>query len=437
MQTASQRRERGPRRWALAAALFIAVFFTATQLPVLSYAVAPPPPGAGVPPRKPRSEAPSDADPADGSASSAAGPPADVTPADVKATVPQPAGGGARAVPTAWPGPARPDGFTAGLRFITVQTGASPGWCRMLRTAALSGVTINNIGWGRRYSHTARVAWIRDWLADQAAAAGKRPAPNADGDDGGGEAPPLRDWDVVMFSDGADTAYTGVRPATILRTFERQNRRANGTAPLMFNAEANCFHLELFTGSWGVNKGRCIAAYKRYNPALATKWRYLNGGAWIGYAWAARRFFADVAAVIKGRPASMKCDQSVMGGQLLSRRYAGLLALDYGNAVFLPTYHLKPAADFCPAAADAAAAEAEGPRRLRMCHSGAVPALLHFNGKASHDQADVLGRCSWAAAAADKPAQDAVVRRWQTVLYGDGKAPAPRKLVDVCPSLSK
>lgn len=369
-------------------------------------------------------------------------PPANATDDDPVPTSPQRANAPARKLPKK----------ASQLRAITVQTNTSPGWCRMLSSAALSGISITNLGWERKYAHRARPGWILEWIkAEQGgalrrldkaaggaadAAGGKGPAvvdENADeadeaaprkkgrksGGGGGGASSaawqqqrPLDDWDVVMFVDGADSAFTGFDAASIHRRFTHMVvtdidptaplAARRDPVPLLFNAEANCFHQQLFDGAWGVKKGKCLAAYKRYNPSLKSKWRYLNGGGWIGYVWAVKRFFADVAGTLERRK-SLWCDQSVMGGLVLSRKHAGLVHLDYQNTLFLPTYHVDNT-DFC--AVDHADADEQGvmkprtdrpfERELRLCHSKNYPAVLHFNGKSEDGRAsNLLRRTMW------------------------------------------
>jgi hypothetical protein len=187
---------------------------------------------------------------------------------------------------------------------------------------------------------------------------------------------------IIMFNDGGDSAFTGVTPSEVAARFAGMVsawRGAAGTteSPVFFNAEANCYHQQLFSGAWGVKKGRCIGAYLRHNPGLRTKWRYLNAGGWIGTLKSAVALFTEVAHRLD-RNHDLWCDQSVIGGIMLGGGPASaLIALDYGSAVFLPTYHLSVENDLCPNATGS------GDPALRMCHSGNSPAALHFNGRNS------------------------------------------------------
>lgn len=263
-----------------------------------------------------------------------------------------------------------------------------------MKSALRSGIHVFNLGWGQRYAHRARPRWIINFLQS---ALKQNPYPFAS------RAFSLDD--VVLFSDGADTMFTGVSPATILRRFEalaaeqqQQQETAAGEATpnrknrdfVMFNAEANCYHQQLFQEKpWGVNKGRCIGAYKRFDPLRRTKWRYLNAGAWIGTARAALWLFSNVTKLLDANQ-KLWCDQSVIGGMMLGEGPVAsvppskrLILLDTKNTIFLPTYHLRVQEDVCQ---DAAMSQEEKllhglPESLVLCHSKRAAAVLHFNGK--------------------------------------------------------
>lgn len=326
------------------------------------------------------------------------------------------------------------EGAPPRLFVITVQTSASPGWCKMLLSHFLtttttttvnrtsgSSVMMYNIGWGEAYGHAKRPAWILQWASDPALG--------------------LRDSDVVMFVDGSDTMFTGVPMEEILakfvaRTLPREPSAATTTPPtppalpaLLFNAEANCYHQQTFSGPWGVKKGRCILAYDELHRQWAevdstsvttkedtssplsgnnytspsssiqiSKFRYLNAGAWIGRVWAVKKVFTEANRQIQAGKGKFWCDQSIIGGILLSRKYnhRTTMGIDTQNAFFLPTYHVRYKADICPFSGGGEVEGAGGVRRVRMCHSGETPALMHFNGKSGGPlHRLLLGNTSW------------------------------------------
>lgn len=397
------------------------------------------------------------------------------------------------------------------LHAITVQTKGSPGWCRMLKTAALSGIRVTNIGWGMEYAHRKRPQWILEWIASQqqqqqqpkeqgqrqlAAVASfdeeEQPLSMKDNGRTAGVARKrsdraLDDWDVLLFADGSDSAFTGFDSSEIVTKFTRltagavdasllvdeidgndagagepgegnmlrgfdarKRRRPKAPVPLLFNAEANCYHQQLFDGPWGVKKGKCLSAYKKYNPFVMSKWRYLNAGGWIGYVWAVKRFFSVVQGELDKRP-SLWCDQSVIGGLMLSRKYDHLVYLDYANKIFLPTYHLETS-DFCPTdtddfgvegGIDVRNVEKDDPHRgLRLCHSKAQPAVLHFNGKSEGGKSDqILMRTAWYQRAQTEKGKTGAVdllRRWTTSLFKNtGAVTEQSPFARVCPGFDK
>lgn len=342
------------------------------------------------------------------------------------------------------------------IHFITVQTGASPTWCRMLLSAQLSGVTVHNLAWGHKYAHSKRPRWILDWIAERRQKHG------------------LRSGDVLMFGDGGDTLFSGVPLHEVQarfvavtesseeewnatataegRQFSTANAQALGScvaparggspsaplpakcrhAPVIFNAEANCYHQQAFKGSWGPKKGRCLAAYKRRDPKVTSRYRYLNAGAWIGRVWAVEKVFS-VAKRIIDSDSSIWCDQSVMGAMYLTDATGGAMGLDTMNRYFLPTYHLRVNSDFCGEAESVA----ERLPRMRMCHSGNTPALVHFNGKSEGTfTADVIRRARWHSdGAREQAALLATARDGVTELHGSHGT--SRQLIgEVCPRLS-
>lgn len=262
------------------------------------------------------------------------------------------------------------------MHFITVQTNPSPPWCRMLHSALLTGnVSVVNLAWGAKYAHILRPRWILEFLES------------------------VRDSDVVLFADGGDTIFTGVDGNTVYQSFAAMTAPSEKTfdetkvasgdmlSPVLFNAEANCYHQQTFSGSWGVKKGKCLAAYKRYAPNVSSPYRYLNGGAWIARVWAAKKVFLRAQQII-AKNSKLWCDQSVLGGVLLSGVLRGILDLDRDNRYFLPTYHLRPQRDFCSSTSTWV--------QMKMCHSNFTPAVVHFNGKSEgHFTSDVIRRSGW------------------------------------------
>lgn len=354
---------------------------------------------------------------------------------DVRSPTSPPAGGrqiGNEALHSS-PLPRMPDPSKSLSRifFITVQTSPTPTWCRMLLSAALSGnISIINLAWGAKYAHIKRPQWILHFLNT------------------------LRPEDVVVFADGGDTLYTGVPPESIHQRFSSMTAESPQThsiddvlhgiqlSPVLFNAEANCYHQQTFDGSWGVKKGKCLSAYKRYDPNITSPYRYLNGGGWIARVWAAQKVFGAAVDIIKAG-SHWWCDQSVIGGLLLSGKLRGTLGLDTRNKFFLPTYHLRPLRDFCTSTVPPGGLNSANPKLLpdllRMCHSGEVPSILHFNGKSEgRFTSDIIHRTGWFSRLQQQQSLNEndhpfhMAKKTPTFLGTLGKSVA---VGDVCPAL--
>ncbi|ORC88800.1 expression site-associated gene (ESAG-like) protein, partial [Trypanosoma theileri] len=61
------------------------------------------------------------------------------------------------------------------------------GWCRMLASAILSNVSVETVGYGRRYRHIYRAYWVMQYIEKER----------------------LRDSDVVVVYDASDSLLSG------------------------------------------------------------------------------------------------------------------------------------------------------------------------------------------------------------------------------------
>ncbi|KAF5216173.1 hypothetical protein ECC02_011083 [Trypanosoma cruzi] len=118
------------------------------------------------------------------------------------------------------------------VALIVVQTGYSPGWCRMQVSSILSRESVTTIGMGANYTHTSRPSLLLDCIADEG----------------------LRDEDVVVVFDGGDTMFTGPLGikqavedfvATTAPTVDAFNatavHRGEAAAPLLFESDPVCY----------------------------------------------------------------------------------------------------------------------------------------------------------------------------------------------------
>ncbi|KAH9597227.1 hypothetical protein LSM04_006194 [Trypanosoma melophagium] len=288
---------------------------------------------------------------------------------------------------------------TSRVRFIVVQTRFSHGWCRMLASAILSNVSVEILGYGRKYKHVDRLFWVMEYI----------------------EKEKLRDSDVVVVYDGSDTLISGA--STVQRAVDRfiattaptpdafdaaAVRRGVATAPVLFSAEANCYHPQLTNNvKWGVSKGRCISAYWRaygywaegccdFAQNKKIRLHYLNAGGYVARVWALKQAFGAYRDLLQQK--RWWCDQSVWGLVYLwsitqdprmtpdVRIPRGLINLDFHNTFFFSLHSMRFEKDILFWSSTAIADVAAGGRLPFPLFFGivdspnATPAILHFNG---------------------------------------------------------
>ncbi|RNF01327.1 expression site-associated gene (ESAG-like) protein [Trypanosoma conorhini] len=236
--------------------------------------------------------------------------------------------------------------------FVVAQTGYSPGWCRMMLSAILSRVSVVSIGFGGNYSHTVRISWLLSYIEEAG----------------------LRDEDVVVMFDGADTFFTGplaakwavegfvTATAPSADAFDATAvHRGEASAPMLFSAEPPCFapqvDLVVQYGPEG-DYERCCWFYERLWKVAGSSadqrmvqsppsgFRYLSAGGMAGRVWAIREASKAYASLL-AKSDKWWCDQTIWAllyvwsvtqdpvvDPALRIRY-GLLSLDYNNSFFL------------------------------------------------------------------------------------------------------
>ncbi|PBJ75498.1 expression site-associated gene (ESAG-like) [Trypanosoma cruzi cruzi] len=284
--------------------------------------------------------------------------------------------------------------------FVVAQTKPSQGWCQMMASALLSNVTVASVGFRQAYHHITRALWVWRYVESEG----------------------LRDDDVVVSYDGADTVFIGALAVqravrrfidSTAPTFEAFDpeavRRGEATAPLLFSAEGNCYHLQMTNSHiWDVSKGRCISAYKRFEEVLVSskkaalagrknrRMHFLNAGGYVARVWALRRALVAYRALL--RFGGFWCDQSVWGmlylGPSLPHIYAssemrlpsGLMGLDFDNTFFFCFNGMQVGSDVrlaSPLSIEQVAARGKPPFPSFFEIVGvprATPAIIHFNG---------------------------------------------------------
>ncbi|KAH9597063.1 hypothetical protein LSM04_001524 [Trypanosoma melophagium] len=303
----------------------------------------------------------------------------------------------------------KPPSTVPSVRFIVAQSLPCHGWCRMLASAILSNVSVEILGYGRKYTHVKRVIRVIRYI----------------------EKEKLRDSDVVVVYDGSDTLISGA--STVQRAVDRfiattaptpdafdaaAVRRGVATAPVLFTGETTCYHPQLgmvLKLRLPTDDEDCLTLYHRawkvmgykdssVNPSEPGKsrFRFLNAGGYVARVWALKRALAVYSRVLtfrRSRRQIWRCDQSVWGLVYLwsitqdprmtpdVRIPRGLINLDFHNTFFVTAYGTLWGRDFVPWSSTAIADVAAGgrlpfPLFFHMADKpNATPAILHFNSR--------------------------------------------------------
>ncbi|NRG19078.1 hypothetical protein HPQ64_15410 [Rhizobiales bacterium] len=211
------------------------------------------------------------------------------------------------------------------MKFITVDTAASPKLERLRRSCRYHGIPLEVIGEGRPYpGHGAKIAYVIEYLSAQ--------EPD----------------EIVMFVDGYDVVFLA-GAEEIERKFDAFGH------PLVFSTEQNC----------NVNGGffSRFPVWLRY-PKGKRPYRFINSGSYIGRAGYMREFLQRIDAT------QAASDQTVINRYYV--KHPSELALDYDQEIFTCT-------------AGRTGLEEEDYRvedgRLRNLVTDSLPCVLHCPGK--------------------------------------------------------
>ncbi|AAQ15659.1 expression site-associated gene (ESAG) protein, putative [Trypanosoma brucei brucei TREU927] len=241
--------------------------------------------------------------------------------------------------------------LVAKVHFVVAQTRFSPGWCRMLVSSLFTNVTVVSVGNGGWYGHVRRWTWIEEYIRRGN----------------------MRDEDIVVAFDGADTFFTEVKfrereIQTFLQRSPRNPEAYSETAilqgvmssPLIFATERGCYAPQAYIMLGDEDKKsdkRCEHMYEKMRQLASeggagglagsgVKKAYLNGGGAIARVWALKEAL-KVFFSIKRESYKWWCDQSMwvvvfmwsitrpqhVSQKLLLRR--GIMSLDYTSRWFV------------------------------------------------------------------------------------------------------
>lgn len=211
------------------------------------------------------------------------------------------------------------------MKFVTVDTNASPMTERLMRSCGWHGIPMQVIGQDRPYPyHGAKIQYLLEYLAS------------------------TEDDEAVMFVDGYDVVFlAGVE--------EIEAKFKAFRHPLVMSTEQNC---NVDGGT--LRRFRTWLAY----PKGKKPYRFINSGAFVGQAGYMRALLQGLEV----RP--IDCEQTKLNRYITTHRDA--LALDYDQQIFTCTAGRTGLEE------EDYAIEGE---RLRNRITGSLPCILHCPGK--------------------------------------------------------
>ena len=217
--------------------------------------------------------------------------------------------------------------------------GSDDRFCRSLESAIAHNVSISLLGWNIPWKGLSQKLEAVYRLATS-----------------------LPPHDVVLFTDAYDIMFADSEKS-ILNNFVKMN------ATIMFSAECGCWpHIM-------ENREVCFTGY----PRSPTKSRYLNSGAWIGYAGDAAKM---LHAIIQeaGNSFENANDQKLAADMYIEERFG--IKLDFFNRIFQAMhYTLDDPLPYCYPRKELEITQ-QGKWRNKATKS--KPAVFHFNGRQNY-----------------------------------------------------
>jgi procollagen-lysine,2-oxoglutarate 5-dioxygenase len=168
---------------------------------------------------------------------------------------------------------------------------------------------------------------------------------------------------IILFSDAFDILFT--QPlAAIKKSFERTN------ANLLFAGECGCWPQVIQDKAKGYRKGHiCNTLY----PKSPTPYKFLNSGAWMGYARAAEGLLAAVVKRANSEYGMKTNDQEMVSDMYIQHQFN--ISLDWHARIFqcMHSTHDAPL-PYCDPSKDVK--ESKGVWKNTL--TGTTPALFHF-----------------------------------------------------------
>lgn len=229
---------------------------------------------------------------------------------------------------------------TSKLYIVTYATheGSDDRFCRAVESAIMNQVDLVILGWGQK--------WIG--LSQKLEAALEF-------------AKSLKDNDILLFVDAFDIMFTKSASETNLKQLFQSL-----DAPILFSAECGCWPHVM------EDLSICLTKY----PPSPTPYRYLNSGAWMGYARPATLMLEEIQRLAGDNWATAN-DQKLVADMFIDGRHK--IKLDYSATIFLSVHMtLDPPLPRCNPSEDLYFDSASG--MWINSRTKTKPSIFHFNG---------------------------------------------------------
>lgn len=181
------------------------------------------------------------------------------------------------------------------MKFTTVASNDHPGLTRLLKSCEHFGVEMNVLGYNKPYyGNGTRVQYITEFL--------KSLDPN----------------EIVLLTDAYDS-FLVRDPSTLEEDFKKFDK------PLIFSCEDNYYYR--IQGVPHLFENRYYLYKYPKSQSRFKKYRFLNGGGYMGYAYSILELFEKA-----GFKAKMRSDQVILHRYLINK--PGHISLDYNHEIF-------------------------------------------------------------------------------------------------------
>jgi hypothetical protein len=246
-----------------------------------------------------------------------------------------------------------PSSSSSSLHIVTYAThgGRDDRFCRAVESSIVNKVNLKILGWGKKWMGLSQKLRAAQSYAES-----------------------VSFYDIILFVDAFDIMFTkAANEENIIKTFKQINKT------ILFSAECGCWPHVV------EDPKICLTQY----PTTPTPYRYLNSGAWIGYAGLANIMLKDIEAKA-GDNYAMANDQKLVADLYINHQYD--VSIDYNAEIFQSMHMtLDPPLPYC----DPKTHLKLNSNKIwenRITHT--TPSVIHFNGGGKTHHID-MERQSW------------------------------------------